>query len=55
MGMDRVEIHCDERNTASAAVAKGAGFEHVSTGHRPARIQSESDQEMVWRSTRRAD
>ena len=51
MGMDRVEIHCDERNTASAAVA----FEHVSTGHRPARILSESDREMVWRSTRRSD
>ena len=36
MGIDRVEIHCDERNTASAAVAGGASFELVGTEHRPA-------------------
>jgi RimJ/RimL family protein N-acetyltransferase len=47
-----VEIHCDERNTASAAVARSAGFEHVATRHRPARIPTESDREMVWVSTR---
>jgi RimJ/RimL family protein N-acetyltransferase len=55
MGMDRVEIHCDERNTASAAVARSAGFEHVATEHRPARTPSESDREMIWVSTRRAE
>ncbi len=50
MGLDRVEIHCDERNAASAAVARSAGFELVGTEHRPARTQSESDREMIWRS-----
>jgi len=55
MGIDRVEIHCDERNTASAAVARSAGFEHVATERRPARTPSESDREMIWVSTRRAE
>jgi RimJ/RimL family protein N-acetyltransferase len=52
IGMDRVEIHCDERNTASAAVARSAGFELVGIEHRPARTPSESDREMIWRYTR---
>ena len=30
-GINRVQIRCDARNTASAAVAKRAGFKHVET------------------------
>ena len=55
IGIGRVEIHCDEHNTASAAVARSAGFEFIATTPRPARTASESDAEMIWRSTRRAD
>lgn len=48
IGMDRAEIHCDERNIASAGVARRAGFELIETRHRPARTPSESDREMIW-------
>jgi RimJ/RimL family protein N-acetyltransferase len=54
MGIERVEIHCNERNTASAAVASGAGFALVGTAHRPARTPGESDRAMIWRTARRA-
>jgi RimJ/RimL family protein N-acetyltransferase len=52
MGIERVEIHCNERNTASAAVASSAGFELVGTAHRPARTPGESDRAMIWRTAR---
>jgi RimJ/RimL family protein N-acetyltransferase len=54
MGIECVEIHCDERNTASAAVARSAGFELVGTAQRPAGTPGESDRAMIWRSARRA-
>lgn len=55
IGIGRVEIHCDERNSPSAAVARSAGFELIATAPRAARTASESDVEMIWSSTRRAD
>ena len=30
-GIDRVEIHCDRRNVASAAIPRRLGFRHVET------------------------
>jgi len=54
MGIDRVEIHCDEANTASGLVARSAGFSFIGTEHRPARLPTESDSEMIWRSLRPA-
>jgi len=52
MGIDRVEIHCDETNAASAFVARSAGFSFIRTEHRPARLPTESDREMIWRALR---
>ncbi|MGH9046796.1 MAG: GNAT family N-acetyltransferase [Acidimicrobiales bacterium] len=48
MAIDRVEIHCDERNIASAAVARSAGFELVDVARRAARTARDSDAEMIW-------
>jgi len=50
MGLDRVEIHCDEQNTASAAVARSAGFDLIGTETRSPRTPSESDVALIWRS-----
>jgi RimJ/RimL family protein N-acetyltransferase len=47
-GVTRVEIHCDERNVASASVPRALGFrlEHVVT--RAPVAPAESGREMVW-------
>ena len=55
MGLDRVEIHCDEQNTASAAVARSAGFDLIGTETRSPQVPSESDVALIWRSPHRGD
>jgi RimJ/RimL family protein N-acetyltransferase len=55
MGLDVVEIRCDERNTASAAVAWSAGFVLFGTEALSAPTPTGSDREMIWRSARCAD
>jgi RimJ/RimL family protein N-acetyltransferase len=47
--VERVELHCDEGNVASAGVARSAGFELVRTEPRPRRAPGESGMEMIWR------
>jgi RimJ/RimL family protein N-acetyltransferase len=48
IGIDRVEIHCDERNVASAAVARSAGFSLAGIVPRTARTAKGSAREMIW-------
>jgi RimJ/RimL family protein N-acetyltransferase len=48
MGIDRVEIHCDERNAASAAVARSAGFVLAGIVPRASRTPQDSAREMIW-------
>jgi RimJ/RimL family protein N-acetyltransferase len=48
MGIDRVEIHCDERNTASAAVARSAGFALAGIVPRVPRTPEGSAGELVF-------
>jgi RimJ/RimL family protein N-acetyltransferase len=50
MGLERVEIHCDERNRASAAVARSAGFTFVGSQPRPPVLPTQSDRELVFRA-----
>lgn len=50
IGIDRVELHCDERNVASAGVAQRAGFELLGTEARAPRAPGESGMEMIWRA-----
>ncbi|MGH9006982.1 MAG: GNAT family N-acetyltransferase [Acidimicrobiales bacterium] len=52
LGVEVVEIHCDPKNTASAAVARSSGFRLVGTEARAPRIPTESDHEMIWRYRR---
>jgi RimJ/RimL family protein N-acetyltransferase len=52
LGIAVVEIHCDAKNTASAAVARSSGFRLVGTEARMPRIPTESDHEMIWRYRR---
>jgi RimJ/RimL family protein N-acetyltransferase len=49
IGVERVELHCDETNVASAGVARSAGFQLVGTVPRPPRTPGESGMEMIWR------
>ncbi len=47
--MDRVEIHCDPRNTASAAVPRRLGFTHEATLRRRVRgSDGELHDSMIW-------
>lgn len=50
--IDRVEIHHDRANEASAAVARAAGYRYV--GDRPSEVvaPAETGVECVWRTTR---
>lgn len=49
LGFERVVIHCDEANVASAAVAARAGFTHVDTVDDPGRQNPDSSQRtMTW-------
>lgn len=50
--IDRVEIHCDVDNVASAAVARAAGYELVEVRPRPPEAPGETGREMVWATER---
>lgn len=50
----RVEIHHDVANTASGAVARAAGFTHVSDERREPKAPADAGAERVWRLTREA-
>lgn len=54
LGVHRVEIHCDERNTRSAAVARRAGFalEGILRNHRRNHITLELRNTMVFAKVR---
>ncbi|MBN1668488.1 MAG: GNAT family N-acetyltransferase [Anaerolineales bacterium] len=48
-GMDRVEIHCDPRNLASAAVPRKLGYQHEATlGRRIFWSDDEVSDSMIW-------
>jgi RimJ/RimL family protein N-acetyltransferase len=47
-GIERVEIHCDEANVRSAAVARRLNYRLDSVEPRPVRAPAESGRAMVW-------
>jgi RimJ/RimL family protein N-acetyltransferase len=53
IGVDRVEIHCDEANVRSAAVPQRLGFELARIEPRPVTAPGEHGRQMIW--VRRAD
>lgn len=50
-GVERVEIHCDEANVRSAAVARRLGYRLDRTEQRPVRAPAESGVGMIWVSS----
>jgi RimJ/RimL family protein N-acetyltransferase len=48
-GVDRLEIHCDAANAASAAVAAHLGYQLIEVAPRPVVAPAESGQGMLWR------
>ena len=51
-GIDRVEIHHDQANVVSAAVARRAGFTRIETRRDQASAPAEVGIEWIWRLTR---
>jgi RimJ/RimL family protein N-acetyltransferase len=49
--IERVEIHCDPRNLASAAIPRKLGFQHQGTMRHPVRAVGTPPQVMVWSLT----
>jgi RimJ/RimL family protein N-acetyltransferase len=47
-GIDRVEIHCDERNVRSAAVPRRLGYTLAEVRDKPPAAPAERGREMVW-------
>lgn len=47
-GVDRVEIHCDEANTPSAAIPRRLGYRLDRIEHRPPDTPGETDRCMIW-------
>jgi RimJ/RimL family protein N-acetyltransferase len=47
-GIDRVEIHCDEANVASASVPRKLGYRLVRVEDRPVEAPGETGRQMVW-------
>ena len=47
-GIERVEIHCDAANTASAAVARRAGYRLERIDDTPVRAPAERGRQMIW-------
>lgn len=50
-GVTRVEIHCDEANSRSAAVPRKLGFRLDRIEARPAETPGETDRRMIWVTT----
>ncbi len=51
-GIERVEIHCDETNIASAGVPRRLGFELEAIVPKAPEAPGETGREMVWVATR---
>ena len=47
-GIERVEIHCDEANLASAAVPRRLGYRHRRTEDQAPRAPGEVGRKMIW-------
>ena len=47
-GVDRVEVHCDQANARSAAVAQRLGFRLARTEEVEAKAPAETGRQMVW-------
>lgn len=47
-GIDRTEIHCDQANTAGAAVPRSLGYRLDRVQPRPAVLPAETGRDMVW-------
>jgi RimJ/RimL family protein N-acetyltransferase len=47
-GISTIEIHCDPRNTASAAVPRRLGFRLIRSGSEPGSTLSENEAGMLW-------
>ena len=47
-GVQRVEIHCDETNTRSAAIPAKLGYVLDRVEHRPPETPEQSNRQMVW-------
>jgi RimJ/RimL family protein N-acetyltransferase len=47
-GVDRVEVHCDEANEKSAAIARRLGFRLARTEGAEAKAPAERGRQMVW-------
>lgn len=47
-GVERVEVHCDETNTSSAAIPKRLGFRLERVEHRDPSAPGESGRLMIW-------
>jgi len=47
-GIDTIEIHCDPRNAASAAVPRRLGFRLVRAGSEPGATLSKNEAGMLW-------
>lgn len=47
-GVERVEIHCDEANTRSAAIPSRLGFRLDRIDRRPPETPGETDRHMIW-------
>jgi len=50
--VQHVEIHCDEANTASAAIPRRLGYQLTRTEYRTPRIPGETGHWMIWIMTR---
>ena len=46
--VDRIEIHCDEGNVASAAVARRAGYVHEETRDEARLAPADTNRTMIW-------
>jgi RimJ/RimL family protein N-acetyltransferase len=51
-GLERIELHCDANNVASARVASKAGYEHVDTRAHTAVTETQSEREVIWLRSR---
>jgi RimJ/RimL family protein N-acetyltransferase len=51
-GVQHVEIHCDESNTASAAIPRRLGYQLARTESRTPRTPSETGHWIIWIMTR---
>lgn len=51
LGLDQMLIHCDEANTASAAVPRRLGYAHIETRDEERAAPNDTNRTMVWAMT----